>query len=259
MLLFIWFAAPFILFSVSPSKFPTYLLPLYPPLAILIAFSFYRLLKPDPYYCKRFSRSFTFFGLSLVTVILGVAALYFGLKFQPKYDFSKIYITITAAALFICGSISLIAYTYRKKYFLFITIFTTFFCLLVVSIFLVAEIDQRLKWKVAGKSFANQIIEAGGENDTVIMCGRFLPSVPFYFRKRIITVNVGFETDFEDDPQPLREYIYYGIEELKKFLDSDRRVFCIIKQDQLEKIEPGSYRVIDQIKNLMLITNRQLP
>jgi len=259
LLLFIWFAAPFILFSIFPSKLMTYILPLYPPLAILVAFGFYRLLKPDPYYCKRFSRSFTYFGLSLVTAMLGVAAIYFGLKFQPRYDFSKIYINITAAALFICGFYSLIAYTYRKKYFLFGTIFSTFFCLFVVFIFLVGELDQRLKWRVVGKYFTKQIIEAGGSDDTVIMCSRFLPSVPFYLRKRIVTVDISTDTRFEDSREPLQQYLYHDIEDLNRFLNSDTPIFCIIKQDKLAKIPVGSYHTLDQIKNMVLISNRPLP
>jgi 4-amino-4-deoxy-L-arabinose transferase-like glycosyltransferase len=257
LLLFFWFVAPFAAFSLFPSKLPTYILPLYPALAIIVAFGFYRLLRDETSFCKRFSGSFKCFGLVTVTGLVGIGVVYLGLKFVPKLDIFRYYI-LAIAVLIIAGSmISMFAYIYRKKYFLFVTIFSTVFLLFIEFIFISAEIDRHLGIKVTGRNMSRMIIDAGGEDDTVIMCGRFLSSVPFYLRKRIVTVRTGVYAPF-DDEEELKRFIYRDLEGLRGFLKSDRRLFCIIKESMMAELDKDSYRVVDQVseKKLFLITNK---
>ena len=258
LLLFIWFIVPFAAFSLFPSKLATYIFPLFPALAITVGFGFYRLLRDEPSFCKRFSGSFKCFGLVTVMGLVGIGVVYLGLKFVPKLDFFRYYI-LALAVLIIAGSmISMVAYIYRRKYFLFITIFTTVFLLFIELIFLSASADRHLGIKVTGRNMVRMIIDAGGEDDTVIMCGRFLPSVPFYLRKRIVTVINSISAPFDDEAE-LKGYVYPELESLREFLKSDQRIFCIIKQDQMKELDKDSYRIIDQIadKKLFLITNNR--
>lgn len=257
LLLFIWVVAPFAAFSLFPSKLPTYILPLFPALAIAVAFGFYRLLRDEHSFCKRFAGSFKCFGLLTVTGLAGIGVAYLGLKFVPKLDIFRYYILATAVLIIAGSMISMFAYICRKKYFLFVAIFTTVFFLFAEFIFISAEVDRRLGIKVTGRNMAAMIIDAGGEDDTVIMCGRFLSSVPFYMRKRIVTVKTGVYAPF-DNEEELQGYLYRDMNGLRKLLKSDRRLFCIIKEERMAELDKDSYNIVDQVedKKLFLITNK---
>lgn len=256
LLLFIWFAVPFVAFSLFPSKLATYILPFFPAMAITVAFGFYRLLRDELSFCKRFSGSFKCFGLVTVMGLLVIGVVYLGMKFVPRMDFFRYYM-LAIAVLIIAGStISMFAYICRKKYILFVAIFSTAFLFFMEIILISSETDRYLGIKVTGRTMARKVISAGGEDDTVIMCGRFLHSVPFYLRKRIVAVKTGVVAPFSDEEE-LAGFVYHDLKALRDFLKSDRRLFCIIKQNMMEQLDKETYRIIDQIpdKKLFLITN----
>jgi len=88
------------------------------------------------------------------------------------------------------------------------------------------------------------------------MCGRFIPSVPFYLRRRIPTVNVKTYARFEREEE-IRKYSHWGLNVLEDFLRSKSRIFCIIKAEELKELDKKYYTVLTEVpgKNLFLITN----
>ncbi len=78
--LWIWFAAPFLFFSTSNSKLPGYILPVLPPLAVLVAMEWERLLVDDVTarrWLKRELRALSAMGLLVCAVlVVGFARVY---------------------------------------------------------------------------------------------------------------------------------------------------------------------------------------
>ena len=115
-----WFAGPFLFLSASSGKLPTYILPCFPPLAIMVSAGLFRYFEDTP------DGKGKLFNIPLkVFAVLGVIAApvalimihyvvpkYFGVSLYNKGETWKLFILFNAAVLILFGTVA--AFTEKK-------------------------------------------------------------------------------------------------------------------------------------------------
>lgn len=184
--LFLWVVIIFSFFSVSDSKLVPYILPVYPPLALLLGVTFATSLDRGFAPLKISAKI-----LSIVLIILGVGSMvYPHLTREPK---------ITAGGGIIMGGLLLsmgiiaLANTVRSRIApLFAGLATT---ALLVGIFAPPVIYARIVQRKSSKELALLVREKAGK-DSIVAAFGYEQGLPFYARRRVILVGGRNELEF---------------------------------------------------------------
>jgi 4-amino-4-deoxy-L-arabinose transferase-like glycosyltransferase len=210
----IWFAAIFIFFSIASSKLGTYILPLFPAAALLVGAFFHDILKGS----SRGLDKGIFYSYLPLAIILPLALIYIilfppvNLKADAGIELKWIY--YLAAWLVACCFIS-IGLAVRKKYRLFIgsIVGTVITVLLFSLIFLVPPIEPFR----SGKILAQKIDKLIEPSEDLVFYLKARDTFLFYTNRMAAVLK---------NPRELRDY-----------MASDKRVYCIFKMDDWQDVE----------------------
>ncbi|HCG77307.1 MAG: hypothetical protein COS11_06025 [bacterium (Candidatus Ratteibacteria) CG01_land_8_20_14_3_00_40_19] len=230
--LIIWMAAVFLFFSVSKTKLPHYILPLFPPSCILIGKFWSKEKKP---FLKL--SLFFFLGISILFFLSSVSL------FWLKPDFTSPFITKGVAdqrsdgvfafslltinfALLVGGGLLSLSFLRRKRLKrVFISLVAIiFFFISFFSLSVVPEVNKLRAIPSLAKMAAK-----GSPEDLVLSFRWFEPSLVFYSRHRVQRVN--------------------SLSELEKSLKTERKIFCFIQEED--------YREIKDKINLTLLAKKE--
>lgn len=232
----IWFAAIFIFFSLASSKLGTYILPLFPPAALLVGAFLHDLLNGS----SRGLDKGIFYSYLPLVIILPLALIYIilfppvNLKADAGIDLQWFY--YLAAWLVFCCFMSM-GLAVKKKYRVFIgsIVGTVITVLLFSLIFLVPPVEPFR----SGKILAHKIDQLIAPSEDLVFYLKARDTFLFYTDRRAAVLKT---------PQALRDY-----------MASDKQVFCIFKMDDWQDVEMlhESMHIVAQEGNKLIASNKK--
>lgn len=234
--LIVWLVVVFFFFSVASSKLATYILPLFPPVSLLVGRLWHELLKaPTPWLRKGFSYSFI--------TLLGILALAtFYIWINPPVRFESLYgvhlTRLNYLLLWIVGGGAASFCLFLNKNFRasFSTMAgTVVSVVLFIILAMLPSIDAYRSTKGLAREL-DMMLPPGGK---LVFFDKLRDSALFYTNRRAIVLSA---------PQ-----------QLKDFLASDSRVFCVIDREDFEKFDRLRHTtyVLGREGRKLLISNRQ--
>jgi 4-amino-4-deoxy-L-arabinose transferase-like glycosyltransferase len=234
--LIVWSATFFIFFSISKSKLPPYILPIFPSIAILLA----------QIIMQMKDRAVTFLRIGYsVFIALGLGAAFYYCDYSTKYKsiavFQKFSVQLTYACVFFVILLLIEKFLIRNKDYVFRVGYLCFACLIFL---------QSVFWAHATFSPTNsgynlaQKVKPYLVNDIPLYSvTEYLQSAPFYLEHTMILVSTRGELGFGIDHTPNRKYI----ENLNDFIAewnllstgigiSSRNTFETILKDKIKHV-----------------------
>ncbi len=260
LLLFLWFAVPFIFFSCIGKKLVPYILPLLAPLAIIIGrFWDEAMDNPKIFLSKIFSVSYYIFLLCLGIMLLGMI-VFLALGFDSKLGIEAGRLNIIALSIILAGAIAISLRFFKSK-----KVARLFWTLAITSaLFFLAVVDLLPKIEVnvskSIKGLALTIKEGLRPEDKVVNYRCFLKGLPFYLGRRTIVVERERNINYEESPDSWRHYLLKDKSQLYKLLSAkDIKVYCITYTWEFEKIKkdnPAPLYFLDKAGKYVLFANK---
>lgn len=248
--LFLWVLLIFLFFSFSKSKLIPYILPIFPPLAILTANYLSHSLQKQ----SLLGLKIGYFFLLLFSVLINIVFIWFiQTTTLPHPTIANIYLK-GAAILLVTGSIisCILVYTNAQK-----AIITTFMSIWFFFILLLAAIpsvDTRTILPLVQK--LKPILQP---QDEVITYNQYYQDLPFYLERRVSILNWRNELTFGMRYQHTQEWMIQDEAFWQRF-HSKQRVFALMSKDEykhLIKNKPDEkIYFIASTANNVLISNR---
>ena len=229
--LFFWFAGPLVFLSASSGKLPTYILPCFPPLAIMISCALFRYFEELKEGKGRLFNVplMAFSGAAVVAIVATLAVICFdlqtrfGVTVYEKGETWKLFVLFIALVLALFGAVEAFVEkkTSRKLSFFLVAIIPAF----VASFFVVPQhfYDTRCVTPF--------IAECGDEitPDTLIIAhGSNVHAVCYTFHRNDIVMNVPGELEFGLTYEDAGDYREVINSKLKKYVedypDKNRRI-----------------------------------
>ncbi|HET6370598.1 MAG TPA: glycosyltransferase family 39 protein [Nitrospiria bacterium] len=228
--LLVWFSFVLLFFTVAESKLPSYILPLFPAAAMLLAFAWEE--------ARERKRDRSFFISALGVPLVGVAFFvlpYLSTRLSLRYPSAVNRSWILGAVLFAIGSavaFRLARGRWNAAFFSQVAMMGLF--IPTILLLIMPEVERY----VSTKAIATQVVlEGKGE---VASYRYYRPSMTFY------SMQVVRRLDQEDA--------------LAQFLDSPRRVYCFIREEELKAFQGSHPEVslhrVKEDAGLVLISNR---
>lgn len=241
--LFLWIVIVFTFFSFSKSKLIPYILPLFPPLAILIAMTL-----------QRARLKAAIFGLALLT-----SALIFTTKsllanvLMPNPIAAETTLSTALTLLLVLTGLSLFLLKKHKTYALgSLVIGSGLFMVILFSAF--PDMDTRTVRPLT--DLLRPILQPG---DEVITYNQYYQDLPFYLQRRVSILNWRNEMTYGMAHQDTRAWMINDAEFWKRW-NSPQRVFVFINRDELAKLRSKNPRLkatdLGMTTNTALITNK---
>ncbi|MBS0359023.1 MAG: glycosyltransferase family 39 protein [Proteobacteria bacterium] len=260
--LLLWIFLIFIFFSIPGSKIPGYILPIFPPIALLIGnfISTYWDDLPKPSGIKTGTIIYSLFSFSLAILCFSVTKI--SMIKIPEGLLPAIY--IIGSALFISCVFSL--FLYKKKFaasFL-LLFFTIIFCLLT-AVKSLPIINQK-----SIKPFATYLKKIIKPNDEVVTFYNYYQDLPIYLERRITIVykwddpNIPNKDTFEREfwySMPYQDTHEWLIMD-KTFLErwhSKKRLFVFLYKDDVRDFENNVHSKTYHLKQngrIFLVSNQ---
>lgn len=245
--LVIWAAFIFLFFSKSSSQLVPYILPVFPPLALLIGVAFAR-------FSDGFARSLKIEGYTVAgfLIILGAAAICYP-GFAPRPEISVIGGATIGGIFLLEGLIAFRNISRGSPVLLFTGLLL---CSYIVGIAGPPFVLARVAEKKSDRDLALIISEKAGK-DAVIASFGPLQGLTYYTRKRVVII--GKKAEFEFGSQQGDQTAWFP--DLRRFAgvwDSPAPVFAVLKENDLkgfQGIVHISPRVVAQKGGKVLITN----
>lgn len=250
--LLIWFFSILLFFSFSDSQLIPYILPIFPPAAILVGKYFRDKLE--------IPTVGIFIGFLLLAII-AIVLIGFALMLPRFYDLAqpetaKIYLLALAFWLLI---ISFTAHSFARRMKIapaFYSLAIGFFLFLVSALPALPSIDHRSIKPLA--KIINQLIQPG---DKVVAYNHYYQDLPFYTQQKVITVNwFQNELQFGIEHQSDAKQWMISSDEFWKLYDSPTRVFMIVHRwnlPDIRKSHPNTkLYIIDSTQRNFLISNQ---
>lgn len=250
--LWLWFVIPFVLFSIFRTKLATYVVPLFPAIALLVG-RFWQQFESRHAAPRRPLLVLSWFiAFSPAIILMG------GLTFvalRPEFVAG-----IPLPAFFVAGvflvslSVFMGGILRKKKY---EWIFRSQAGLLVGAGILAFAVLPSIRYKNA-KVFADKIKEMRRPGDVVLMYDRYFATLPFYLGKRVITVGVPLDAPF--DPFPIStKYIVWDDFPIKDFVEGKERVFVLTDEKNYKRAQSftkAPFYPLLREQGLVLFSNR---
>jgi 4-amino-4-deoxy-L-arabinose transferase-like glycosyltransferase len=178
-----WIALPFIVFSLSASKLPHYILPLYPPLAILVGATVAKAFAAAP--SAKMSWVLSLPAVTFFLVALLPALLFLPFDFLPKKIPPQIYaalprtsvlFTIGVAAALMVGLAAIKKGLWHREFYIYGSTVLGFALFILVAEPIIATVSLTRSSKQLAKAAASLI----QEGDQLVLYEKYLSSLPFY-------------------------------------------------------------------------------
>jgi 4-amino-4-deoxy-L-arabinose transferase-like glycosyltransferase len=235
-LFLIWFLVVFLFFSLSGSKLPPYILPVFPPLAIMLGCLFRdRAERPMVGLAEILIYQFIFalFALAGVLVVTGAGSAY--LLAEPDMlallkDLKGFSIAIICLSLPPIGLLCLRRMRSPRPVFLMLSCFS-------LAVIVLLMMHTRLIDKVNTTKELAQIIneKKAAAQVTVVNYGSFDETLPFYTRQKAYIASYKGELEMGSTYQDTQE-IFLSKEEFVNLFKSDRKVLCVLKATRLPRL-----------------------
>lgn len=236
-----WISVVFVIFQVAHSKLVSYILPLFPALAVIAG----------DYIDENISgkvRSKIFLGAFFATVcaiILLPPAVFFATFKFSSYISSKLSVYVFLS-LFSAYLISILYFLIRKNFK--VAIFFLSF-LMPAILFIVPFIHRDIEPYVSSKDTCEYLLK-NYKIDNAILCSKFfVRGVKYYTGKDVVTFNPYAENFFSPHPIP-----FFDVDEsARDFLKKQSVTYCVLKKSSLEDIKRivgasnGKYTLLKQV------------
>jgi len=227
--LLVWIIVVFLFFSISSSKLISYIIPLFPPLAVILANNFLSLLDKGGEKKVLLVNSFNFIG----SVALIIAAILILGRFIPlrKIDQVLLYKDHIWALSFLWFSFSIVSWFLTKKRKLFLVAYCLFACLFMLFLkpgFTVIGHER------SNKALCASMLQYLQQHDKVVMCYEYEHDVSFYLKRRIILFNAGGELKFGKSKETEKGW-FINQEELEELMDQphEGKIYFLIQDKHL--------------------------
>ncbi len=247
----IWAFTIFLFFSFSKSKLIPYILPLFPPLAILTARYLTTCLKQNSArgiligdgFLIAFAVliSFTFYHFLQTTLFVNIYA-------------AKMYLTL-AASLLLIGALIAFFYAFKSLAKSLCIIFVTTWLFLLLIIAAVPAIDTR-----SIRPLALQLKPLLKANDVVVTFNQYYQDLPFYLERRVSILNWRNELTFGMQQQDTHAWMLNDTQFWQAW-HSKQRVFVIMSKEQYQELKhhhrQENFSVLGAtINNVLLVNHR---
>ncbi|HOP85057.1 MAG TPA: glycosyltransferase family 39 protein [Syntrophorhabdaceae bacterium] len=260
-LFFIWSTVVFLFFTISSSKLPPYILPIFPAISIVMGFLFS---KNGGHPVRKKWEILLYLVFFIIIIFVS-----FNLNTDVFYKWASL-ISKTAPAVMIelkvffilvailSAVVSFFMIIYFKsldyrKIFILLTCFSLSFVTVLLS---QRDIIDRLN---TTKGIANIINAKRSKDDLIINYGSFDQTLLFYTRQRLFIASYRGELDFEARYEDAKDY-FISDGEFVNILNSEKRVFCVVKEKRLNHIREKLFKniyAIECLEERCVFTNMQ--
>jgi len=246
----LWIVLIFAFFSFSKSKLIPYILPLFPPLAILVA----RYLQGAMQHAYRWGTRIGYACLVFLTLAIA-GAFYLFLRDTPlPYPHTAAYLLYSAVALLGTGALAggIMVYRQAGKAIMITTASAWLFLLLLMAAF--PAIDTRTILPLA------QLLQPQlTPTDEVITFNQYYQDLPFYLKRRITILNWKNELTYGMRHQDTQEWMINNTVFWQRW-HSPQRVFVILSEDSyqrlLQRYPQEKFHLLGKTLTNALISNR---
>lgn len=233
-----WLIPSFLLFSLSGSKLPTYILPLFPALALLVASN---LGERD--FIRSAAKSVAF-----VLLILGFGSLGFVQAGLPSDLVSAKTVIILGALVCLAGSVISFAFLRLKKPAPALVSCGIFFGTFLITL----SYGLKLSEDAYSARHLAQTIQANSNVHTVVAeYADHLHSLPYYLKRRVIQVSYPRETQFEENGA-VDGFLYPTLEGFLSHQPEEVQILMVLRpSDYKEQLFP-EWQMIYQGRWLVL-------
>jgi 4-amino-4-deoxy-L-arabinose transferase-like glycosyltransferase len=272
--LILWIALPFIVFSLSASKLPHYILPLYPPLAILVGATVAKAFTAAPSAKMSWVLSFpavTFFLAALLPALLFLPSDFLPKKIPPQIyaalPRTSVLLTVAVAAALMLGLAAMKKGLWHREFYIYGSTVLGFALFILVAEPITASVSLNRSSKQLAEAAAS-VIQPG---DQLVLYDKYLSSLPFYLRVQqpiwvVWSGNksrvLGSDYIVKKRPEPAAGYgkVLYTYEEFADlWVVSRSRLVVFIDDhaaDTLARLEGALPRKLLRIGDIALVTNR---
>lgn len=234
-LFFIWSAVVFAFFSLSGSKLPPYILPIFPALCIILAVSFEA-------NWQRFPRDWETIIYGVFFSFIALAGMACGSGSFDRYlvatpDIISLLKDIRGFSWAVAGISFIVVIslmfkgirTFRSLFFL----LGGFSLLIVITIMFYTHVIDKLN---TTKGLA-EIINGKSKTDTIVVnYGSFDETLPFYLKKRTYIANYTGEIEMGSKHEDAKQF-FLDDDEFIRLFQSDRHVWIVFKEKRFARLE----------------------
>lgn len=220
--LLLWIVLIILFFSFSKGKLPTYILPVFPPFAVLIGRYIRR--------CQeKWDRTGRFPGIhwgGIGTACLFPVAALAAPFVQNHYPVSEVFLyAMLPFALSAAAVGGAILWSRRKKGGIEAWLFLTSVCLILGLTPLIARAFAPYR---SVKTISKIVANLAKPDEPVIALEHYWQGLPFYARRRVVVVNYCGELDFGIRHAPDREKWFWDFNRFLKVWRSSRRIWVVV-------------------------------
>ncbi|MBL3539153.1 phospholipid carrier-dependent glycosyltransferase [Aminivibrio sp.] len=221
--LFLWFAVIFLFFSLSRSKLVPYIIPVFPPLAVLMGRVFREIVSDGD------GRGMKWFLLwNSAFLVPFILALFVYPFFNSRISAGRLLPYTLPVALALSAFVAAGWYFYRKSRFRLPALFLCLLAFLVMFSF--SRVFTLYDGLISARDLAGIVAELRRPGDVIAQYGNYDQGLPFYLKQRIVLVNYLGELEFgakqEEDP-----FWFIGTEQLQELWRGNRRVILVINSE----------------------------
>lgn len=253
----IWLIVTILFFSALRSSLASYILPAYPPLAIIAGILLAIALER-----KKFRHPFVF-GIAFLLVFGVLMGIYYASLCSVTskyglYSFLQNSIIIITVILGLACLFAILFHLINKPGAVIITLTLIFPVIYLIILHEIPEIENRLHWRVKGKHLAEKILELQKDGDEVVMVKQYYADLPFYLKRQVLHLHVNREKKFEN-PEIYDKYVLFGDENEKRLINSENRIFFVAPKPEYERMKkehPYDLHFVDEVNNHILFVNK---
>ncbi|MCX8110360.1 MAG: glycosyltransferase family 39 protein [Syntrophorhabdaceae bacterium] len=242
-LFLIWSIVVFAFFSISSSKLPPYILPIFPAMALVLGVLFG---EKDT---SKINTKWEILPFVLIFVaIISIPFLYnteIFLKWVEAISDEapliiselKVFFIILAATSFFALLFLLMSarsIIYRVMFFLLVIFSFVFICNIIIHRHIIDRLNTT-------KDIALALNERKSDNDLIVNYGSYDQTLTFYIKKRIIIVNYRGELDMGAKYEDAKGY-FIDEDEFLRIARSNKRAFFVIKEKKLAYVKDRLFR-----------------
>lgn len=252
LLLVLWAGLIYLFYSVSDSKLPTYILPCWLPLSVLLAASLERCREVGSWLCHSFAVNA---ALCLSFTAAGIGVLMFT-------DYLTVADFLHSGGLII-GSLclgTLVAIWIWHHYRSFVAVFCVLSCMAYGFALGAHQVQGQMHNHQTAYYVSQQIKDLHVSNSTpIIMYGQFMPGLVYYLDRPIAAANYGGELEFGIQHSN-RSDMYYGSDDLAKLWQSDEKAIVVVhpkERDELLSILPTPAQQRIDLEDYTILINHE--
>ena len=237
-LMLIWVFVVFSFFSISGSKLPPYILPLFPPMAIILGYLFHEKWQ------SQLNRGVEISVYMLIFLVFGAAALLSHIPPLSAYiqeisgdtpvDIIKDLLVFSLWVSF--SSLIMVCFFILKKFTSHawtFTLLSSFSLAIMFGILFNLNVVDRLR---TTKDLAMMINEHKAEADYIISYSSYEQTIPFYIKQSITVASYMGELEMGSKYEEAKKF-FISEEEFLKLLPSDKKVLFVTKQRRVERLQ----------------------